>query len=242
MEQGASTLKTFCRLKLGGNAPFIICEDADLNVALDSLLAGKIRNAGQTCVAPNRIFVAEKHYNEFLEKLTLRVQNLKMGDGREEGVHVGPLIDQKAVEKMEHLVTDAINKGAHLVCGGETPLQDSNFYQPTILSNVPQDALCEQGEIFGPIFALSSFTDDNECLTRSNASDVGLASYVMTQSLKRADFYTRGLEYGMVGVNTGVISFAAAPFGGYKDSGLNREGGQEGLAAYQQTKYIAVQT
>ncbi|MDB5477930.1 MAG: Aldehyde dehydrogenase [Alphaproteobacteria bacterium] len=240
MAQGASTLKRMS-LELGGNAPFIVCEDADLTVALDALMAGKIRNAGQACVAPNRIFVHEKIYDEFVEALTLRVRALKMGDGREDGVQLGPLIDQKAVEKMEHLVTDAVNKGAHLVLGGESPGQGSNFYPVTILSDVSQEAECEQGEIFGPVFALSSFSDDAECLARSNASEVGLAAYVMTQSLRRMDFYTRGIECGMVGVNSGVISFAAAPFGGYKQSGLHREGGEEGLDAYLQTKYIAVQ-
>ena len=153
----------------------------------------------------------------------------------------GPLIDQKAVEKMEHYVTDAIDKGAHLLFGAEPPEQGSNFYPVTVLTSVPQEADIESGEIFGPFFGISTFSDDNEALTRANAVTVGLASYVFTTSAKRVHHYTTGLEFGMVGVNTGLISFAGAPFGGYKDSGFAREGATEGLDAYLETKYIAIQ-
>jgi succinate-semialdehyde dehydrogenase/glutarate-semialdehyde dehydrogenase len=234
MEQSSSTLKRMS-LELGGNAPFIICEDADLDIALDQLMIAKMRNTGQSCVAANRIFISQKIHDQFIEKLLPRVKALQQGKD------YGPAIDQKAVEKWEYLVSDAIQKGAHLKLGGESPAQGSNFYLPTILTNVPQTAECEQSEIFGPVFAISSFENDAESLTRSNATNVGLASYVFTTDVKRLDFYTTGLQYGMVGANTGLVSFAGAPFGGYKESGFNREGGSEGLEAYLETKYIAVQ-
>jgi succinate-semialdehyde dehydrogenase/glutarate-semialdehyde dehydrogenase len=240
MEQSAPTLKRVS-FELGGNAPFIVCEDADLEMTFKGLFEGKIRNTGQTCVAPNRIFVHRKIYDRFIEGLLPRVKALKTGNGLDDGIEVGPLIDQSGVEKVEHVVNDAIQKGAHLLHGGETPKQGSNFYLPTILTDVPQNAECEQTEIFGPVFAISTFEDDAECLARCNATNVGLASYVFTQNIKRMDFYTTGLQYGMVGVNTGLISFAGAPFGGYKESGFHREGGTEGLEAYLETKYIAVQ-
>lgn len=231
MAQSASTLKRLS-FELGGNAPFIICEDADLDAALNGLMVAKLRNTGQSCVAANRIFIHKKIHDAFIKALLLRVKN---------HTGTGPLIDQKAVEKMESLVTDAIEQGAHLLFGGAPPKQGSNFYPVTILSNVPQTAEIESGEIFGPVFAISTFSDDHEALTRANAVNVGLASYVFTTNVKRMDFYTTGLEFGMVGVNTGLISFAGAPFGGYKESGFAREGGSEGLDAYLETKYIAVQ-
>jgi succinate-semialdehyde dehydrogenase/glutarate-semialdehyde dehydrogenase len=234
MEQSSSTLKRMS-LELGGNAPFIICEDADLDLALEQIMIAKMRNTGQSCVAANRIFISDKIQEKFIEKLLPKVNVLQQGKD------YGPMIDQTAVEKLEHLVNDAIQKGAHLAHGGETPKQGSNFYLPTILTNVPQNAECEQVEIFGPVFAISSFENDQEALARSNATNVGLASYVFTKDIKRADYYTTGLQYGMVGMNTGLISFAGAPFGGYKESGFHREGGSEGLEAYLETKYIAVQ-
>ena len=232
MAQSASTLKRLS-FELGGNAPFIICEDADIDAAIEGIMVAKLRNTGQSCVAANRIFVHEKIHDAFLEKLLPRVQAHQ---------DLGPLIDQKAVEKMEHLVTEAINHGAHLMHGGEHPKQGSNFYPVTVLTNVPQAAEIETAEIFGPLFAISKFSDDNEALTRANAVTVGLASYVFTTNIKRMNVYTTGLQFGMVGVNTGLISFAGAPFGGYKESGFAREGGSEGLDAYLETKYISVQS
>jgi succinate-semialdehyde dehydrogenase/glutarate-semialdehyde dehydrogenase len=240
MKQSSSTLKHLS-FELGGNAPFIVCEDADVDAALDGLITGKVRNSGQTCVAPSRLLVAEKIYHEFMDKLTMTIKNLKIGNGMADHVQVGPLIDEKAVQKMEKIVKDALQKGARLVVGGERHALGGNFYQPTLLGEVPVDALAEQEEIFGPIFAVSAFHTDEECLARANAVEAGLSSYVYTSSLQRMNFYTQGLQAGMIGVNTGIVSFAAAPFGGVKQSGFGREGAQQGLEAYLETKYIAVQ-
>lgn len=234
MAQSSSTLKRLS-FELGGNAPFIVCEDANIDAAIDGIMIAKMRNTGQSCVAANRIFLHEKIHDVFIEKLLPRAKALKLK------IDTGPLIDQKAVEKMEHLVTDAIESGAHLLLGGTSPEQGSNFYPTTILSNVPQTAKIETDEIFGPVFAISKFSNDSEALTRANAASVGLASYIFTTGAKRMAFYTNGLQFGMVGVNTGLVSFAGAPFGGYKESGFAREGGSEGLDAYLEIKYIAIQ-
>lgn len=234
MAQSASTLKHLS-FELGGNAPYILCEDADLDAAIDGLMIAKMRNTGQSCVAANRIFVHHSLYESFLEKLLPRVQKLQPG------IDTGPLIDRNAVGKMGAFVRDAVAKGAKLLLGGQETPEGSYFYPPTILRDVPADADCERDEIFGPIFAVSSFDSDEQALARANAVPVGLASYVFTRDGKRANLYERKLAFGMVGVNTGMISFAGAPFGGYKESGFGREGGSEGIQAYLETKYIAVQ-
>ncbi len=231
MEQSAPFLKKLS-LELGGNAPFIVCDDADLDIAVEQAVIGKFRNAGQSCVSPSRFFVAKNHYDVFLKALEPKVAALKTG------TDIGPLIDTAAVAKVDELVQGSIKKGARLIIGGTS---NKNFYSPTLLADVPADSPIEQNEIFGPVMAVSPFDSDEQALQRANAVDVGLAAYVFTTSLKREKFFTEKLQFGMVGVNTGMMSFAGSPFGGVKESGFGREGARQGLEAYLETKAITVQ-
>ncbi|PSW74920.1 succinate-semialdehyde dehydrogenase (NADP(+)) [Photobacterium sp. GB-50] len=235
MAQSAATVKKVS-LELGGNAPFIVFDDADLSRAIDGVMVSKFRNAGQTCVCTNRIYVHSDVYQQFVEKLAEKVSALTVGNGVDNGVTIGPLINRAAVEKVEKHINDAMMKGANLVIG--TRESSTNcFVQPTVLSNVTDNMLVASEETFGPLAAVFKFTDEQDVITRANNTDSGLAAYVYTQSLSRAFRVSEALEYGMVGVNEGLISTELAPFGGVKESGIGREGAHQGLEEYTEMKY-----
>lgn len=239
MEQSAKTVKRLS-LELGGNAPFIVFEDADLDKALDGLIASKFRNTGQTCVCSNRIFVHESIYDDFAAKLVERVKQLKMGPPREEGVKLGPLIGHNALLKTSELVKDAVTNGATALVGGKRSDTGRNFYEATVLTNVNNAMRVWSEEIFGPIVPLFKFSTEEEVIEMANGTESGLAGYFFSQSLSRTWRVASALECGMVGVNTGAISNVQAPFGGVKQSGLGREGSSMGLEEYQETKMICV--
>lgn len=223
-------------LELGGNAPFIVFADADLDAAVSGAIAAKFRNAGQTCVCVNRFYVQDAVYTEFAKRLTVAVEQLKMGDGRNPGVTIGPLIDQAAVDKAQAHIADAIQLGANLVCGGK--VTEGTFLQPALLTDVPQQARLAREETFGPVAALMRFTDEQEAIQLANDTEFGLAAYFYSRDIGRCFRVAEALEYGMIGVNTGSISNEVAPFGGVKASGLGREGSKYGLDEYLEIKYI----
>jgi len=235
MEQAASTLKRIS-LELGGNAPFIVFDDADIEQAVAGAVAGKFRNAGQTCVSINRFFVQEKVYDKFATQLAEAVRNLKVGDGFEEAVQVGPLINKKGLEKVKQHVADALSKGATLACGGNTI--QGNFFEPTVLINVAADSLVASEETFGPLCALFKFETEDEVIALANNTPYGLAAYFYSENIHRCQRIAAALEAGMVGINTGLISNASAPFGGVKQSGIGREGSKYGLDEYLEIKYL----
>ncbi|EAS65019.1 NAD-dependent succinate-semialdehyde dehydrogenase [Photobacterium angustum] len=235
MAQSAATVKKVS-LELGGNAPFIVFDDADLSRAIDGVMVSKFRNAGQTCVCTNRIYVHSDVYQQFVEKLAEKVSALTVGNGVDNGVTIGPLINRAAVEKVEKHINDAMMKGANLVIGTREASTNC-FVQPTVLSNVTDNMLVASEETFGPLAAVFKFTDEQDVITRANNTDSGLAAYVYTQSLSRAFRVSEALEYGMVGVNEGLISTELAPFGGVKESGIGREGAHQGLEEYTEMKY-----
>ncbi len=236
MEQSASTVKKLS-LELGGNAPFIIFDDADLDAAVDGVMIAKFRNAGQTCVCANRLFVHDAVYEQFAEKLISRVAELRVDDGFVPGSMIGPLINKAAVEKVQSHIDDAIAKGAKLAFGQAQPA-GTNFFPPQILTEVNDDMLVARDETFGPLAALFRFKSDDEVISRANDTDSGLAAYAYTRSLQRAWRVSEELEAGMVGINEGLISTEVAPFGGVKESGLGREGARQGLDDYLETKYV----
>jgi succinate-semialdehyde dehydrogenase/glutarate-semialdehyde dehydrogenase len=227
-------------LELGGNAPFIICEDADPVHAAQQLVTGKMRNAGQSCVSPNRIMIHDTHVDTVIKQIVPLMQALKVGSGLDETSQVGPLIDAKAVAKVDALVQDAIQKGATCHLGGKPHDAGVNFYSPTILSGITPDMDIAHQEIFGPVIAISSFKTDDEAIARANNSEYGLASYVFAQNYKRVMRYSEELDYGMVGINAGVTSTSVTPFGGVKQSGLGREGSHFGLDEYLNIKSVCV--
>ena len=229
-----------CSMELGGNAPFIVFEDADLDLAVEGALAAKFRNSGEACTAANRFLVHESVADEFAERLAERVQAMRVGRGTDEGVVIGPLIDAKAVEKVSGLVADAVHRGARTMCGGAPIAAPGTFYPPTVLTDVPEGAAILNEEIFGPVLAVATFANEDDAVTRANASDYGLAAYVYTNDLARGQRMIECIESGMMGLNIGVISDAAAPFGGIKQSGLGREGGAEGIYEFLETKYTLV--
>ncbi|MCD9551886.1 succinate-semialdehyde dehydrogenase [Photobacterium carnosum] len=235
MAQAAASVKKVS-LELGGNAPFIIFDDADIDRAIDGVMIAKFRNAGQTCVCANRIYVHSSIYEQFIDRLRQQVALLKVGNGLDDGVTIGPLINRSAVEKVERHIHDAMLKGAHLVLGSQQ-LSSDCFVQPTIIRDVRDDMLVATEETFGPLAAIFSFNDDQDVIDRANNTDSGLAAYIYTQSLSRAFNVSEALEYGMVGVNEGLISTELAPFGGVKESGLGREGAHQGLEEYTEMKY-----
>ena len=237
--QSANTMKRLS-LELGGNAPFIIFEDANLDSAITGLIRSKFRNAGQTCVCANRIFVAKRIYNEFLTKLTPQVANLKVGNGLDSGVDVGPLINLQAKERAQGLITDALDLGADLVYGGIESALGGNFFMPTILGNCSTQMRVFTEEIFAPIIAIYTFDSDEEVIRLANDTPFGLASYFYTQNQQRVFHISENLEYGIVGVNSGTISAENVPFGGIKHSGFGREGSLYGLDDYIDTKYICL--
>jgi succinate-semialdehyde dehydrogenase/glutarate-semialdehyde dehydrogenase len=227
-------------LELGGNAPFIVFEDADLDAAVEGALASKFRNAGQTCVCANRLYVHDKVYDAFVDKLGSAVAGLKIGDGFTSGVTLGPLIDGKAVGKVREHIEDALAKGAKVVQGGGAHALGGNFFLPTILVDVPDNARVAKEETFGPLAPVFRFFDDAEVVKKANDTEFGLAAYFYTANLSRVFRVGEALEYGIVGVNTGIISSEAAPFGGVKASGVGREGSKYGLEDYLEIKYLCL--
>jgi succinate-semialdehyde dehydrogenase/glutarate-semialdehyde dehydrogenase len=240
MKQCAPTVKKLS-LELGGNAPFIVFDDADLDSAVDGALASKYRNAGQTCVCANRIYVQAGVYDAFLEKLTAKVAALKTGNGFEAGVNVGPLIDEAALQKVEAHVADAIALGAKLLAGGKRLASEAgNFFEPTLLADATPQMLCSREETFGPVAPVFKFQTEAEAIALANSTEFGLASYFYSRDIGRIFRVGEALEYGMVGVNTGLISTAEVPFGGVKQSGLGREGGRQGIEDYVEVKYLCL--
>ena len=227
-------------MELGGNAPFLIFEDADLEAAVEGALIAKMRNMGEACTAANRFHVAAPVAAAFAERLGERMGALKLGRGTEEGVQVGPLIDQPARQKVSQLVEDALDKGARVVAGGEPGHHRGYFYKPTVLADVPREANMLHEEVFGPVAPVASFDSEEEAVAAANATEYGLVAYVYTRDLKRAFRVIERLESGMVGLNQGMVSNPAAPFGGVKHSGIGREGGPEGINEYLETKYVAI--
>jgi succinate-semialdehyde dehydrogenase/glutarate-semialdehyde dehydrogenase len=239
MEKCAHDIKKVS-LELGGNAPFIVFDDADLDAAVEGALASKFRNAGQTCVCANRLYVHDNVYDAFVDKLASAVGGLKVGDGFTDGVTLGPLIDGKAVAKVREHIEDALAKGAKLVKGGGAHTQGANFFEPTILVDVPDTARVAKEETFGPLAPVFRFFDDAEVTAKANDTEFGLAAYFYTANLSRVFRLGEALEYGIVGVNTGIISSEAAPFGGVKASGVGREGSKYGLEDYLEIKYLCL--
>jgi succinate-semialdehyde dehydrogenase / glutarate-semialdehyde dehydrogenase len=227
-------------MELGGNAPFLIFDDADLDAALEGAMIAKMRNVGEACTSANRFHVAEGVASEFAERLGERMGGMKVGRGTEDGVEVGPLIDDAQRSKVAELVDDAAGKGAKVVVGG-APLDGAGyFYEPTVLGDVPQDARLLKEEIFGPVAPVKGFASEEEAIAAANDTEYGLVSYVFTRDLKRALRVCEALETGMIGLNQGMVSNAGAPFGGVKQSGIGREGGNEGIEEFLETKYVAV--
>ncbi|WP_444943045.1 NAD-dependent succinate-semialdehyde dehydrogenase [Microbulbifer sp. ZKSA006] len=236
MSQCASTVKKMS-MELGGNAPFIVFDDADMDTAISACMATKFRNAGQVCVATNRIYVHESRHDEFVEKLREQVAALKIGHGTEEGVNMGPMIFRRAVDRVQRLVQDAVAAGAKIEIGGEQLANGDNFFAPTILTGVTDSMRIAQEEIFGPLAAIQKFSDEEDVVRRANETPYGLAAYVMSENIRRANRVVEALDYGMIACNTGVFSTTVAPFGGVKESGIGREGGVEGMAEFYETKY-----
>jgi succinate-semialdehyde dehydrogenase/glutarate-semialdehyde dehydrogenase len=227
-------------MELGGNAPFLVFDDADVDLAVEGALLAKMRNMGEACTAANRFHVSGKVADEFTTKLAERIGAMKVGRGTEEGVQVGPLVDDKQRATVRGLVDDALAKGATAVVGGTDIDGAGYFYKPTVLANVSDDAELLREEIFGPVAPVISFDDEEAAVAAANRTQYGLVAYVFTQDVRRALRVVEGLETGMVGLNQGIVSNAAAPFGGVKHSGFGREGGKEGIEEYLDTKYVAV--
>jgi succinate-semialdehyde dehydrogenase/glutarate-semialdehyde dehydrogenase len=224
-------------MELGGNAPFVVFDDADLDKAVDGAIAAKFRNIGQACTAANRFIVHSSVAEEFARRVTERVKGFSIGRGTEEGVTIGPLIDEKAVGKAQELVDDAVSKGATVTTGGSAIEGDGTFFEPTVVTGVTRDAQILREEIFGPVLAIATFETEDDAVRLANDTEYGLVSYVFTENLGRGHRMIDRLETGMMGLNVGVISNAAAPFGGVKQSGIGREGGFEGIHEYLSTKY-----
>lgn len=239
MEQCAPTVKKLS-LELGGNAPFIVFDDADLDAAVQGAIISKYRNAGQTCVCANRLYVQEGIYDQFAEKLAAAVAKLKVGNGLDEGVTTGPLIDEKAVSKVEKHLADAVSKGAEVIAGGHRHALGGTFFEPTVIKNAQASMLIAKEETFGPLAPLFRFKDEADVIRMANDTEFGLAAYFYARDLGRVWRVAEALEYGMVGINTGLISTEVAPFGGVKSSGLGREGSHHGIDEYLEIKYLCM--
>ncbi len=237
MKGSADTIKKVS-LELGGHAPSIVMDDCDIDKAVEGVVASKFRNAGQTCVCSNRVYVHEDISEEFTQRLVKKVKELKVGNGLEEGVDIGPLIDEDAVEKVQKHIDDAVSKGAKVVTGGKAG--KGLFFEPTVLTDVSEDMICMTDETFGPLAPISTFKTQEEAIERANDSIYGLAAYVFTENITRGIQICEQLEYGIVGLNDGVPSTPQAPFGGFKQSGLGREGGHQGIEEFLEVKYISV--
>lgn len=239
LAQCAGTVKKVS-LELGGNAPFIVFDDADLDAAVAGAIASKFRNTGQTCVCTNRFLVQEEVYEEFASRLTKAVAALRVGDGLQEGVEQGPLIDQAAVLKVEEHIADALSKGARLLLGGQRHVLGGTYFQPTVLAEITPDMAVSREETFGPVAALFRFRTEDEAIRMANDTPFGLAAYFYSRDLARTWRVSEALEYGIVGVNAGIISNAVAPFGGVKESGLGREGSKYGIEEFLEAKYLCI--
>lgn len=237
MRQSAETIKKVS-LELGGNAPFIVFDDADLDKAIEGAMASKYRNAGQTCVCANRIYVQAGVYDAFAEKLAAAAKSLKVGPGREDGVNVGPLINADGLAKVEEHVRDAVDKGAHVVTGGKVHDLGGTFFQPTVLTGVTSDMKVAREETFGPVAPLFRFEDEADVILQANDTQFGLAAYFYARDIGRVWRVAEALEFGMVGVNEGIMSSELAPFGGVKQSGLGREGSHHGIEEFLEQKYV----
>ncbi|WP_433788098.1 NAD-dependent succinate-semialdehyde dehydrogenase [Actinomycetospora sp. CA-101289] len=227
-------------MELGGNAPFVVCADADVDAAVEGAMLAKMRNIGEACTAANRFYIHADVAEEFTKKLTERMGDMKVGRGTEEGVEVGPLVEADQRDKVAELVDDAVQKGATVRTGGQVPSGQGYFYPPTVLADVPTSARVAKEEIFGPVAPIFTFTEDDEAIRAANDTEFGLVSYLYTRDLSRAIRLAERLEAGMVGLNQGVVSNAGAPFGGWKQSGLGREGGSVGIEEYLEVKYVAM--
>ena len=226
-------------MELGGNAPVIVFDDADMDTAIEGTMLAKMRNLGEACTAANRIYVHENIAKEFTKRISARMSALKVGDGTDPTVDVGPLVNADTRDKVAEFVADAVAKGAKIECGGTPPEGKGFYYPPTVLSNVSEDADCVRDEIFGPVAAIQTFKDQDDVIARANDTEYGLVAYVFSEDFKRALQVCERLEYGMVGLNRGLVSDPAAPFGGVKQSGLGREGGHEGMLEFMETQYIS---
>ena len=227
-------------LELGGNAPFIVFDDADLDAAVEGALASKYRNTGQTCVCANRLLVQDGVYDAFAAKLIEAVARLRVGDGLKGATDQGPLIDMKAIEKIEQHIADALAKGATAAFGGKRHALGGTFFEPTVLTNVKPNMMIAREETFGPVAPLFRFETEAQAIAMSNDTEFGLAAYFYTRDLARSWRVSEGLEYGIVGLNTGIISTEVAPFGGVKESGTGREGSKYGIQDYTELKYVCV--
>src|SRR3954454_13671352 len=227
-------------MELGGNAPFIVFDDADIDAAIEGAMIAKMRNMGEACTAANRFYVQEKVHDEFAKKLTAKMSSLKMGNGLDDGVALGPLVNKDGRDKVIELVDDAVKKGAKVLTGGKTPDGKGYFYPATVLTNVPDGAKMLNEEIFGPVASIQMFKTDDEVVSRANDTEYGLVAYLYTKDLSRGMRVSEKLEFGMIGLNRGLVSDPAAPFGGVKQSGLGREGAQEGMKEFLETQYVSV--
>jgi succinate-semialdehyde dehydrogenase/glutarate-semialdehyde dehydrogenase len=239
MKQAAGTVKKVS-MELGGNAPFIIFDDADIERAVEGAMAAKYRNSGQTCVCTNRFLAQSKIYNKFVDRLAEEADKLVVGNGQDEGTQQGPLIDEKAVESVESMIEDAVKKGGKIVAGGKRHELGGTFFQPTVISNAKSKMRFTKEEIFGPISPVYRFKTEEEAVEMANATEFGLASYFYTSDLGRVFRVMEGLKYGLIGVNEGIITTVEAPFGGLKESGLGKEGGHQGIEDYLDTKYVCI--
>ncbi|PAE30733.1 succinate-semialdehyde dehydrogenase (NADP(+)) [Paenibacillus sp. 7884-2] len=240
MRKSADTVKKIS-LELGGHAPLIVMNDADLDKAAEGAVRSKFRNAGQTCVCSNRIYVHEDVVDAFTDKFKQKVSQLKVGNGMDEGVDIGPLIDKDAYEKVNQHLKDALDQGAELIHGGESYQEsDGYFVEPTVLKGVTEEMLCMNEETFGPLAPISTFTTESEVIDRANNTPYGLAAYLFTESISKAVRIGEKLEYGIVGINDGMPSTVQTPFGGFKESGLGREGGHHGMEEYLEVKYFSI--
>jgi succinate-semialdehyde dehydrogenase/glutarate-semialdehyde dehydrogenase len=227
-------------MELGGNAPFIVFEDADIDAAIDGAMIAKMRNMGEACTAANRFYVHETVHDEFAKKLTAKMGALKMGNGLDDGVALGPLVNKEGLDKVVELVDDAVKKGAKVLTGGKAPGGKGFFYPATVLANVPDNAKMLNEEIFGPVASLQTFKSDDEVIPRANDTEYGLVAYLYTKDLSRGLRVSEKLDFGMIGLNRGLVSDPAAPFGGMKQSGIGREGAHEGLMEFLETQYVSV--
>src|SRR5215475_13598729 len=227
-------------MELGGNAPFIVFEDADIDAAIEGAMIAKMRNMGEACTAANRFYVQEEVHDEFARKLTAKMGALKIGNGLDEGVSLGPLVNKEGLDKVVELVDDAVGKGAKILTGGKAPGGKGFFYPATVLANVPDNAKMLNEEIFGPVASLQTFKSDDEVIRRANDTEFGLVAYLYTKDLSRGMRVSEKLDFGMIGLNRGLVSDPAAPFGGMKQSGIGREGAHEGLMEFLETQYISL--
>ncbi|GGF12230.1 NAD-dependent succinate-semialdehyde dehydrogenase [Williamsia phyllosphaerae] len=239
LEQASRTVMR-TSMELGGNAPFIVCADADIDKAVEGAMVAKMRNMGEACTAANRLFVHRSVAHQFGEKLSARMGALVVGDGAQDGTQVGPLVESKALDKVRDLVADAVGRGATIMCGGIAPDTPGHFYPPTVLADVSPESDLMSTEIFGPVAPVIPFEDEDEMIAMANDTQWGLVGYLFTQDIDRALRLSSALEVGMVGVNTGLVSNPAAPFGGVKESGLGREGGRIGIDEFLEVKYLAI--